>query len=398
MARITCHGVRAEFQIPRSVPPAKWNVAKERMDGNNATANEVNRYLDEVRASLLGLQREMEADGKDITAHIIKERYIGSSESLPTILELFNENNSYMAAQCGKEFSQKTIDRYSTTYRHLREFIKRRHNRADICVSEVSYDFIDSYEKWLKTNKECNHNSALKHIKALKKVVRAAFLKGIIKKNPFENYKLRELPVERDYLTEHELGAILNKDMKIQRLERVKDIFLFCCYTGLSYCDAQAVSVSNIVIEDGEPEIHIPRQKTKNLCKIPLLPEAIRLINKYASNEYCQETGRLLPVPSNQKLNSYLTEIADLCGITKKLTMHIARHTFSTTVTLANGVPIETISKIIGHRNLRTTMIYAKITDNKVRKDMGALKEKMLKESEMQEQLIVLNTRQRMCI
>ncbi|MFY7918741.1 MAG: site-specific integrase, partial [Chryseotalea sp.] len=175
-----------------------------------------------------------------------------------------------------------------------------------------------------------------------------------------------------------ELDSIIEKKFSIERLKQVRDIFIFCCYTGLAYADVQKLSRDEITTGiDGEKWIWTSRQKTDTATRIPLLPQALEIINRYKDEPSCLNKGRLLPVLSNQKMNGYLKEIADACGITKKMTFHTARHTFATTVTLSNGVPIETVSKMLGHRNLKTTQHYAKILDIKVGADMRVLRERL---------------------
>jgi site-specific recombinase XerD len=380
MARITYHNVRAEFQTKRDVSPSKWNVAKEKVNGSDASAGETNRYLDEVRVKLLSIHRELECEGKEITAHIIKGAYLGTSstdgENERTILALFKDHNYKMKELVGREFSQKTADRYNTTYRHITEFMKKEYRRPDMMINEVDYNFVSRYDHWLKIVKKCKHNSSIKHLKALKKVVFIARRNGWLKHNPFENFKLKEEPVDKQFLSENELKAIMDKEISNERINKVRDIFLFCCYTGLSYIDAMTLRPEDIeVTPSGGKYIHTERMKTRNDMRIPLLPAALRIMNKYADHPKCVDEGTVLPKMSNQRLNSYLEEIGNLCDINKKITMHVARHTFATSVTLKNGVPLETVSKLLGHSDIKTTMIYARMTDDKIHRDMDVLTE-----------------------
>lgn len=205
-------------------------------------------------------------------------------------------------------------------------------------------------------------------------------------------YDSKFIEVKRDFLDEQELFRLANKEMEIERIAQVRDIFLFSCYTGLAYIDTKNLTHSNIRIGiDGNKWIFTSRQKTKSISNIPLLPQAENIIEKYKSDPHCVNSGSLLPVLSNQKMNAYLKEIADLCSIKKELTFHIARHTFATTVTLANGVPIESVSKMLGHKSIKTTQHYAKILDKKVGEDMKDLTSKlMIKEKKIQEEIAKL--------
>ena len=209
-------------------------------------------------------------------------------------------------------------------------------------------------------------------------------------KNPFVNYKAKVKEVERAYLVQEEIQAIVDKEFATERLNQVKDIFLFSCFTGLAYIDVKQLTRSNIGLGiDGGKWIFTNRQKTDTRSNISLLPIAEEILDKYKQHPQCLNEGKLLPVLSNQKMNSYLKEIADLCEINKELTFHIARHTFATTVTLTNGVPIESVSKMLGHKNLRTTQHYAKILDRKVSDDMKVLRTKILfKESENTQKML----------
>jgi integrase len=223
----------------------------------------------------------------------------------------------------------------------------------------------------------------MKYLANFKKVVLLCIKNGWLERDPFAGFKFTKKEVERPYLTAVELQEMASKEFKAERLTLVRDIFLFCCYTGLAYVDVKKLKRTEIGVGvDGERWIFTKRQKTDTASRIPLLPTSLRLLEKYKHHPQC-ENGRLLPVLSNQKMNAYLKEIADACGIDKTLTFHVARHTFATTVTLSNGVPIETVSKMLGHTNIRTTQHYAKVLDIKVSEDMKALREKLKKSDEL---------------
>jgi site-specific recombinase XerD len=241
----------------------------------------------------------------------------------------------------------------------------------------VDHKFITDFEYYLKTTRKCAHNSAIKYITNFKKIIRIAHANNWIDKDPFLHWKGRLKIVEREFLTEEEIQRIIDLNLKIERLDQVRDIFIFCCFTGLAYADVKKLTKHDIVIGvDGEQWVKTRRTKTDTRSNIPILPIAETLIKKYKDDPFLQDKDLVLPVLSNQKMNAYIKEIADLCGITKNLTFHLARHTFATTVTLTNGVPIESVSKMLGHTNLKTTQHYAKILDMKVGKDMAILRSK----------------------
>ena len=278
----------------------------------------------------------------------------------------------------GVEFALGTWKRYHTTKKHVQEFLKTEYRKDDVPVRDVNLRFIKGFEYFLKITKACNHNSALKYVNNFKKIIRMAVANDWISKDPFYNYKVQFKVVEREFLSKEELQDLKEKEINGNRLNVVRDMFVFCCYTGLSYVDVEKLNSDNIVRHiDGSLWIQAERTKTKSKLDIPLLPTAETILDKYKKHPKVVNGNSVLPVLSNQKSNAYLKEIANLCGIKKNLTTHLARHTFATTVTLSNGVPIETVGKMLGHKNLRTTQHYAKIISKKVEYDMGVLKEKL---------------------
>ncbi len=280
-----------------------------------------------------------------------------------------------MKALVGRDYAKGTLTRYETSYKHTMSFLQSRYEVSDIDINKLDYDFITEYEFWLKSVRKCDHNTTMKYLSNFKKIVNRCVRNGKLQRDPFLGFSMAKKEVERHALTETQLKTIAQKQFKIERLSIVRDIFLFCCFTGLAYADVKKLKQSEITDGiDGEKWIIAKRQKTDITSKIPLLPHALQIIRKYENNIECQLTNKVLPVLSNQKMNSYLKEIGDACGIHIHLTFHIARHTFATTVTLTNGVPIETVSKMLGHKNLQTTQHYAKILDKKISEDMKKLK------------------------
>jgi len=251
-------------------------------------------------------------------------------------------------------------------------------------LSGLSYKFITDFEFYLRNHKPMDHqrpmenNGVMKHLERFRKMVTMAVKMEWLDKDPFEKYQLKFNRVERDFLTEFELAKIEQKEFRIERLKYVRDLFVFSCYTGLAYIDAMNLAPVNISIGiDGENWISTKRQKTDESVRVPILPKAWEMIEKYKTHPRSLQKGTIFPHVSNQKLNSYLKEIADLCGIEKNMTFHLARHTFATTVTLTNGVPIETVSKMLGHSRITTTQVYAKVIERKVSEDMKSLRAKI---------------------
>lgn len=312
-----------------------------------------------------------------ITAVEIKNRFIGKEDKRRMLIELFEEHNRKMAALIDTEYSEGTVKRYRTSLKHTADFLQWKYQVSDIDIRKIDHAFITDYEFYLRSVRKCCNNSAVKYIKNFGKILRACLANGWLEIDPFRNYKAKTKKVDRVFLTEEELEIIAEKEFISERLGQVRDVFLFSCFTGLAYVDVQKLKRSDIGKGiDGEQWIFKNRQKTDTASRIPLLPTANRILDRYQNHPQCLYGGRLLPVLSNQKMNAYLKEIADVCGITKPITFHIARHTFATTVTLLNGVPMESVSKMLGHTNLRTTQHYAKILDIKVSEDMRLLKDK----------------------
>ena len=294
------------------------------------------------------------------------------------ILDVFRHHNEKLEKLVGKDFADGTLNKYEISFNHTQRFIQWKYNVDDIDITMLDYEFISEYEFWLKTVRNCSHNTTMKYLANFKKIVLICVKNGWLQKDPFFSYKFRKKDVVREYLSENELKTMQEKPFASERLERVRDIFLFCCYTGLAYADVKKLERSEIQIGvDGKKWIFTFRQKTDTPSRIPILPVSLALIEKYSSHPECLNKNILLPVLSNQKMNSYLKEIADVCGICKELTFHIARHTFATTITLNNGVPIETVSKMLGHTNLKTTQHYAKLLDTRISEDMKALSVKL---------------------
>lgn len=377
--RITINGKRFEVSSNRSIEPSRWSVGAGRVKGNSEEARTFNHHLDFMKQKVYENQALMLREGIPFTITNLKDRWHGSKkkEQPHTLLSVFKSHNDQMKALIGHDCSKATHTKYNTTYDHTTEFIKSKFQKPDIDITSISYTFITDFEFWLKTEKKCCHNTAIKYISNLRKIINVCLKNGWLTKDPFIGFKMTKKEVVRDYLTEAELQTLITKEITNIRIKQVRDIFLFSCFTGLAYIDAKRLKRSQIVPGiDGEKWIFTKRKKTDTPTRLPLLPIVQEILEKYEDHPVCTATDSLLPVPSNCKLNAYLKEIADICGINKHLTFHIARHTFATTVTLSNGVPIETVSKMLGHKSIKITQIYAKIIDRKVSDDMKILRNK----------------------
>jgi site-specific recombinase XerD len=323
-----------------------------------------------LKGKLHQIRIEIEEHGKQFTASLLKKSYLGINDEDKTILEVFKEHNERCKNLINIDFAPGTYDRYNTCYQHVERFIRFRYNKNDLMLNEVKPAFVKDFEFYLKTERKCAHNTATKYLKNLKKITRIALANGWMKDDPFKNTKFHLKEVDMDFLNEEELNRVMQKEFEIERLQQVKDVYVFCCFTGLAFVDVKSLVYSDIVEIDGKQWIKKRRQKTKNWCNIPILAPASQLIKKYKSHPVCQEKGVVFPVLTNQKMNAYLKEIADLCGIKKHLSTHTARHTFATTVTLANQISIEVVSKMLGHSSINMTKKYARVVDDLISRDM----------------------------
>ncbi|MBD0824965.1 site-specific integrase [Aestuariibaculum marinum] len=378
--RITVSGKRSEISLKRAVLVKDWDSNKSRARGSSMKVKALNTYLDEVFGKLLNCHKELLFEDAIVSSDSIKSRYLGEDETSKTLRDLV----SYHHDKMGTVLKPGTMKNYYTTERYLYEFLQSKRKSKDIYLKQLNYEFITDFEYYLRHYKNSkkelmlSNNGVMKHLERFKKILNLGVKLEWMLKNPFSQFKLKYNKYDRAYLTERELKILESTEFKSERLERVKDCFIFSCYTGLSYVDVKELTVANIVRGiDNNLWIYTKREKTDENVKVPVLPKALDIIKKYSQDKILNKTGNLLPISSNQKTNSYLKEIAADCGIYKNLTFHVARHTFATTVMLSNGVPIETVSKLLGHTKLTTTQIYARVEESKISKDISSLLERL---------------------
>ena len=338
----------------------------------------LNAHLDTLQAKVYEAQQQLIAENEPVTVANLRLRLEGKRADARLFVEIFRDHNQKLKHLVDRDFAAGTLERYETALSHTISFLKWKFKTEDIDIQELNYEFVSEFEFWLKSVRNCSHNTAVKYISNVKKIVNICLKNGWLQRDPFLGYKMNKREVIREILSQEEIDRIACKVFPTDRLAIIRDIFLFSCYTGLAYADVKKLRRSEIVTGfDGEKWISTQRKKTETPSRIPLLRPALDIVLKYETHPSSINKGVILPMPSNQKMNAYLKEIADLCGVTKKMTFHTARHTFATTVTLTNGVPIETVGKMLGHRNLKTTQHYAKILDKKVSDDMKLLKNKL---------------------
>jgi len=369
--RVTINGERAEISTHQSVESHLWNQGKAVVKGFSNSAKQVNDNLEHLKLKVFQYKKELENSDQEISARTLGDLLQGKSSRRKGLIELFLEHNKGCRELVGKDIAPATLTRYETTLMHVKNFIQTKYRLEDMQLQSINHEFITNFEHYLKTVRNCGHNTTVKYIRNLRKIIRMALSNDWIKLDPFRNISYHLKEVNRDYLTDSELKLLINKEFSIERLSRIKDIFLFCCFTGLAFSDVKNLTKENITIGiNNQKWLRTKRRKTGNPSEIPLLQVPITIIKKYENDPICIMSQKLLPVGSNQRMNSYLKEIADLCNINKNLSTHTARHTFATTVTLTHGVSMEAVSKMLGHSNLSTTKQYARILDTLIIDEM----------------------------
>lgn len=371
--RITVNGTRVENNIRKSIDPALWSQAKETARGKSRRACDLNTYIEEARIRLYQIFCELEQQNRPITAHLLQELFFRQEkpEEVRTLLGTMQEHNDQCRALVGTDYALITVRRYESCRRYLAELVRQRYGKEDLPLTEVNGELVRAFAFYLKTEKGCQQNTVIRYMKCLKKITNLARANDWMAKDPFLGIRFHEKEVVREFLTMDELQTIYRKEFPLERLTLVRDIFIFAAFTGLAFIDVQQLAPEHIVRDNnGNLWIRKPRQKTKNMCNIPLLDIPQEILRKYADHPTCRKKGVLLPVPCNQKMNSYLKEIADICMIHKNLTTHTARHSYATSVCLANGVSLENVAKMLGHSNIKMTQHYARVLDSSILRDM----------------------------
>lgn len=369
--RITVNGEYERLNSTLSIEPELWDSKAAKAIGRTQKILDFNKRIDEIRYVLQDHYYELQKTHGYVTAEMVKNAYMGITAKAESLMPIYDEFLAETKKMVGINRSDKTYQKYERCKRRVVEFMKEKYNRTDIPLRELKPKFLTDFSVFFATKYKCRQNTVYKFLQLLRMVIIKAQRDGISFPDPYLSYKMTQEKVDRGYLSEDEVIAIATKEISIPRLDQVRDVFIFACYTGLAYSDLAQLRAENIKkMFDGKLWIVTHRQKTKTNVNVPLLPMAEKILRKY-EGKYLD--GELLPILSNQKTNAYLKEIADICGIEKNLTFHLARHTFATTMTLGKGVPIESVSKMLGHTNIQTTQIYARITNEKISHDMENL-------------------------
>ncbi len=375
MCRITVNGKISQFSCKLDVEEKLWNVQSGKMSGKSLASQEANRMLDKIRVGVTKAYQEISDKDNYVTAEKVRNAFLGMGQNHKTLLAVFRQHNEDYAKQVGKMKSQRSYWKYCTAYNHLSEFIKQRYKMSDIALKELTPAFITDFELFLRIEKNHCTNTIWSYMMPLKRMVYMSINNGWLQRDPFYAYSISPEPTKRGFLTKEEIALLINGKFKKQSYELIRDLFIFCTFTGLTFIDMYNLTTGNLQTSfDGHLWIKTNRQKTGVESDIRLLDVPLRIIRKY---EGMAEGDKLLPVPCYANCKYGLKVIAKKCGIEKNVTWHMSRHSYATTVCLSNDVPIETLSKMLGHRSIRTTQIYAKITGEKISRDMELLSQKI---------------------
>ena len=374
VGRITVDGEFHSFATKLDADPDLWDQKLQRLKttrGDVGYVKSTNAHLDFIFTKLHEIYRNLLMTDPYVTALKIKNQFLGITARDRSLMALFKSHLENLEKMAGTSIKEATLQKYKVTYTRLRQYLVAEHTREDIPLLEINYSFISGWEVYLRTQCQCSVNTTAKFIQRFRTVFLIAKNNGWITADPFANYKIKLKKIKRDPLSNKEIASIALKKIDCERLDKVRDCLIFSIFTGLAYIDSNLLREPDIKTGfDGQQWIMTQREKTETDIAVPLLDIPLAIIAKYKGK---LPGGRILPSISNQKMNAYLKEIADICGIKKKLTFHLARHTFATTITLANGVPIETVSKMLGHTNIKTTQIYAQVLNEKISSDMNSM-------------------------
>ncbi|MCM1142181.1 MAG: site-specific integrase [Muribaculum sp.] len=377
-ARITAAGQSIEFTIGRKVNPDDWDQRRQRTTGRSRRDIELAKYLEMVRTRFNEIHTKLMLEGRYINPRILKDHYFGNVEKPKMLCDVFREANIKRKEELERgDICAATYGRWERCVTYLEDFMTIKFGQKDIPIKDVTTGFTQDFEHYLRVSKNCANNTTVRYLRYLKNVIQYAIANKWVSEDPFIGRRFKRTVAQREFLTEPELHAIMELNLGgFPRLENVRDAFVFCCFTGLAFTDIKSLKSSDISTDsEGKMWIRKPRNKTGEMSVIPMLEIPVKLMLKYAGHPAVKTTGQVIPVISNQRMNAYLSEIATLAKVQKHLTTHIARHTFAT-MSINNHVPIETISKMLGHSDIKTTLIYAKLQNTAIYEDMENMRTK----------------------
>jgi len=373
--RAALKGKRKDFSLGKTIPPNLWDKKKA---FPNKKLPEGKRYYDHLKTvekEMYDAELKCIKNSKTYSLERIIDYYLGLDNQFHGIVELFNKHQvQFKQLVAVNQRAHRSFIRYDMCKKHLSNYLKVSYNKTDIDVRFLDYPFIEGFDHYIRTKGGCSNNTTVKYIQSFKKIVRTAIHNRVIDRDPFIEYKGRIITVERECLNDAELNKLASLELENETLKIVRDCFLMACYTGLAYADLRALRSDQIIFDNGDYWIKTLRQKSKVKAEIILLPKALEIVEKYKNNPSCITSGKVIYMISNQKTNMHLKTLTKLCGINKVVTFHIARHTFATTITLAKGISIEVVSKMLGHKSIKQTQHYARMVNTRVQEEMQALK------------------------
>jgi len=379
--RVTYNSLRVQKSTGVHINAKDWDNKSKRVKGSTPEVYAINSQLDAMKVKVMQIVNQLVLNGKPFNVQTIKRMLDGNDASQITLMRVCDEHIKEMQKLKGKDYEQTTIIKYRNTVLRLTQFLKYKYKRKDVFLYELNFHFISEFEAFLKYKFDNSTTTCYKHYQRFTRMIRRAIHKGYMEKYPFADYSIRMPKKKIEYLTQAELNRIEQKEFRVERLNIIRDIFIFCCYTGLAYAELESLTPDNITTGmDGELWLNIHRKKTNKDYQVPLLPKALEILEKYESHPKCLKKRCCFPVPSNQKYNAYLKEIGDMAEIPqdKPLVSHLARKTFACTVGLANGMNIGVLSKLLGHSSIQITLdSYATVIDELMISNVRALKEKL---------------------
>ena len=379
MGRITVDGTQCQFSCKVDCKPDIWETKGGHATGKSVMARNVNMELDKIKARIDKYYKEIVERDNFVTAEKVKNAFLGLEYRQHTLMTTFSQwIDDYKKQVAGGLKAQKTLDKYNAVYKHVGSFMQFHYHVSDMALKEILPSFISDFEIYLKTEKHFVHNTANIYVRPIMMLMHRAHENGWVARYPFGEYRIGKEEVEKGFLTKDELQALMNIPQLNAKRSLVRDLFVFCCFTGLAYVDLKNLKKENIVKNpvDGSLWIRTHRQKTGVAENVKLMPVPLAILKKYKG--LCDD-GHVFPVPQFQSACLMLNTVAKMCGIQKHLTWHMSRHTMATVVCLANGMPLEVVSSVLGHKSIESTQIYARITQEKLGCEIDTLASKLAK-------------------
>lgn len=368
LCRISLSGQMCVFSTQLTIDAKRWSASRNRASGRSEKARQTNAILDRIHYSLYNIYLDLLHSTDDVTPHLIRQYYFGIDDCTEGLLQFFKQHNEEFKQRVGITRNDNTLNKYRYVCNHLKQFIVERYNLSDIPLRNVDRSFIYDFHRWLADIRKCHINTIQVYMTAFKHIMSLAVEADYLDKNPFMGYKLHCEPSHRNFLLKEELQRLIQFQTKSQSERLIIDAFLFSCFTGLSYIDVANLRMSNISTSGNKHHISTIRTKTRTTVEVPLLDLPYKLVVRYRNKD---ETLPIFRLPSNCRCNVVIRRVMERIGIEKRITFHSARHTFATTVTLAHGIPIESVSQMLGHTDIKTTQIYAKVLQTVVNAEMN---------------------------